>query len=91
MNLLPVGNRLIVKQFKAPTYSPGGIKLPDQAQEAPKRGEVLEIGSEVDPKKYNLVIGDEVVFTGYAGVKVELAGINYLVLEDEEVIAKVVE
>lgn len=90
MNLLPVGNKLLIQQFEAPAHSPGGITLPDQAKEAPKRGKVLEIGSEVDPKKYDFVIGDEVVFTSYAGVKVEFAGINYLILEDEEVIAKVV-
>ncbi len=90
MNLLPVGNRLVVKQLKAPTQSPGGITLPNQAKTVSNRGEVLEIGSEVDPKKYNFVIGDEVVFADYAGVKIELAGINYILLEDEEILAKVV-
>ncbi len=90
MNLSPVGNRILVKQLKASTHSPGGITLPDQAQEAPKRGVILAVGN-IDSKKYgSLRDGNEIFFAAYAGVKIEFEGEEYINLKDEEVIARIV-
>lgn len=91
MKLQPVGNKVLVKRLAAPTHSPGGITLPDQAKDMPRRGNVLAIGQGVNLEKYPMKVGDEVVFDSYVGTKVELAGIDYLLLEDKEVLAKVVE
>jgi len=86
MKLQSIGNHIIVKQLTAPTESPGGIVLPQKAQEAPKRGEVISIG--ILEADIYINVGDIVVFAGYAGTKIED---EYLVLEGKEIIAKVIE
>lgn len=71
----PLGNRVLVERSQAKTTK-GGVILPESAQEKPKQGRVVEVG----PGKYNadgnidpmtLQIGDEVLFSSYAGTEVK--------------------
>ena len=44
-NIIPLADRVIVKQAAAETTTASGIIIPDTAQEKPMEGEVLEVGS----------------------------------------------
>ena len=92
MNIIPLGNRILIKRLAAQT-SKGGILLPDSAQEKPKQGEVISVG----PGKYDengklmemeLKKGDRVLFTSYAGTEVlPDEEEDLLILSEEDVLA----
>lgn len=86
----PLGNRVLVKRSKAPASTKGGILLPDSAQEKPKEGEILAIGTgKVDEsgnlQKMNLKVGDRILFSAYAGTEVKLNEEEYLIMSEEDV------
>jgi chaperonin GroES len=88
----PLGNRVLVKRFKAKTTK-GGIILPDSAQEKPKEGEVVAVGpgkvdDEGQPQKMFLKAGDRVLFTSYAGteVKHQNSEEEYLIMSEDDIL-----
>lgn len=89
----PLGNRVLVKRSKA-TTSKGGILLPDSAQEKPKQGVVVSVGTgkcredgSVEP--IDVREGDTVLFTSYAGTEVKSHGEEneeYLILSQDDIL-----
>lgn len=76
MGLKPIGDRIIVRRESAEEKTAGGIILPDTAKNKPQRGEVIAVG----PGKLNddgkrtamqLKVGDQVLFTSWAGNEYE--------------------
>ena len=45
MNFRPLHDRVLVRRVQSDEKTPGGIIIPDTAQEKPMEGEVLEVGS----------------------------------------------
>jgi len=94
MDLKPLGDRVIVEVLEEEDVSYSGIVLPDTAKEKPQRGNVVEIG----PGRYedgmlvplDVKKGDEVLFSKYGGTEVKVAGEEYLILRESDILAKVV-
>ena len=90
----PLGNRILVKRSEAEA-SRGGILLPDSAQEKPKQGEVLAMGpGKMDDEgavtPIDLKVGDQVLFSAFAGTEVEASDeMEYLIMSEEDVLAVV--
>jgi chaperonin GroES len=91
-NIKPMGNRVLVKRSQVKATK-GGILLPDSAQEKPKQGEVIAIGpgkTEDDGKitPMNVRIGDQVLFSAYAGseIKSDEQGVEYLIMSEDDVL-----
>jgi len=94
MDLQPLGDRLIVEVLEDEETTISGIVLPDTAKEKPQRGRVLAVGpGKFDDKGERIPMevseGDEIVFGKYSGSEVKLATDEYLILRQEDVIAKV--
>ncbi|MCH9632053.1 MAG: 10 kDa chaperonin [Chlamydiae bacterium] len=82
----PLGARLLVKRTEAQTTK-GGIYLPETAQEKPKQGTIVALGTE-NPS--DVKVGDEVFFASYAGSEVKNDGQEgFLILPIEEVLCVV--
>lgn len=89
----PLGNRVCIKRSKAVTTK-GGIILPDSAQEKPLEGEILEAGpGKTDEngtlQPISLKKGDRVLFSPYAGTKVEMQDdedVEYLIMSEDEIL-----
>jgi chaperonin GroES len=88
----PLGNRVLIKRFKAPT-SKGGILLPDTAQEKQKEGTVLAVGpGKIDEngqhEQMNVKAGDKVLFSSYSGteVKNQMGEDEYLIMSEEDIL-----
>lgn len=78
----PLGKRLLLKRSEA-RQTVGGILLPESAQEQPKRGVVVSMGSEQE----GVQVGDEVFFSPYAGSEVKVGEEEgYLILPLDEVL-----
>ena len=92
MNLKPLGDRIIVEVLEEEQVTLSGIVLPDTAKEKPQRGKVLAVGKgryedgQLIP--LDLEVGDEIVFSKYGGTEVKVAGEEYLILRESDVLAK---
>ncbi|PIS02341.1 MAG: co-chaperone GroES [Chlamydiae bacterium CG10_big_fil_rev_8_21_14_0_10_42_34] len=87
----PLGNRIVVKRQEAKTTK-GGILLPETAQEKPRQGEVIAVGTgRVDDHGKNhpldVKVGDDILFSSYSGTEYKLDDIDYLILSEEDVLA----
>ena len=92
MKLKPLGDKVIVKRVEAETKTKGGIVLPDTAKEKPKRGKVLAVGEGRRTDKGELVkpsvkVGDEVLFTSFAGTEVTVDGDELLIMGQDDILA----
>lgn len=88
----PLGNRVLIKRSQAKT-SKGGILLPETAKEKPKQGEVVAVGpgkmdEEGQLQEMHVRVGDQVLFTNYAGTEVKTDEIDaeYLLLSQEDIL-----
>ncbi len=92
MKLRPLGDKVVVKRVEAEERTRGGIVLPDTAKEKPQRGKVVAVGQgklldngqRATPA---VKVGDEVLFTSYAGTEVKVAGEELLVMDESDIMA----
>ena len=93
MKLVPLGDRVVLKQLEAEEKTKSGIVLPGNAQEKPQQAEVIAVGpgGVVDGKEVVMQVqtGDIVIYSKYAGTDVKLDGENYIVVRQNDIVAKV--
>ena len=93
MTIKPLGDRVVIKMCKAEETTAGGIILTESAQEKPQMAEVVAVGPAgvVDGKevKMELKVGDKVLMSKYAGTQVKVAGEEYTILKQSEILATV--
>jgi chaperonin GroES len=87
----PLGARIVVKREEAKT-SRGGILLPESAQTKPKGGEVVAVGpGKIDDKgrliALDVKVGDQILFSSYAGTEYKANDCDYLILSEEDILA----
>lgn len=83
MKIKPLKERVVVKYSSDELEkTPGGIYVPDVAKEKPQKGTVIEVGSEVKEVK----VGDTVLFDKYAGSKIKIDDVEYLIIKEEEIL-----
>lgn len=93
MNLKPLGNRVIVQIVEEDEVTESGIVIPESAKEKPQQAEVISVGP--GERKNGEVIepdveeGDRVLFGKYTGTEIGLAGEEYLVLDSDDILAKI--
>ncbi len=95
MKLKPLYDRILVKRLDGEETTPGGIIIPDSAQEKPMTGEVLAVGSGklLDGGKLRpleIKAGDKILFGKYAGTELKLAGEERIVLREDEILGVVI-
>lgn len=89
-----MNDRVLVRMDKPKDKSAGGILLPESAQKSAQpvsRGEVLAVGP---GKHYDFAVGrrptvvrvgDRVIFGKYAGSEIELDGVTFRILSEDEI------
>ena len=92
MKLVPLGDRVVLKQIEAEETTKSGIVLPNAAKEKPQQAEVLAAGpGTVDkdgkPVKMEVAVGDQVIYSKYAGTEVKLDGEEYVVVRQSDILA----
>ena len=91
MTLVPLGDRVVLKQMEAEETTKSGIVLPGQTKEKPQQAEVIAVGpgGMVDGKEVTMLVsvGDKVIYSKYAGTEVELDGEEYLVVKQNDILA----
>ena len=93
MKLVPLGDRVVLKQMEAEETTKSGIVLPGQAQEKPQQAEVIAVGPVglVDGKevKMEVAVGDKVIYSKYSGTEVKLDGQEYIIVKQNDILAMV--
>ena len=96
MKIQPLGDRVVVEREEARATTAGGIVLPDTAKDKPQKGKVIAVGDgrlTKDGKRRALQVqvGDQVLFTSYAGDEFRIDGDKKVLLMREDDILAVVE
>lgn len=94
MNIKPLADRVVIKMLESEETTKSGIVLPGAAKEKPQLAEVVAVGpgGVVDGKevKMELSVGDRVLMSKYAGTEVKLDGVEYIILRQSDILAKVI-
>ena len=82
MKLVPLGDKVVLKQLVAEDKTKSGIILPGQAKEKPQQAEVIAVGpgGMVDGKEVTMQVkvGDKVIYSKYTGTEVKLEDEEYV-------------
>ena len=91
MKLVPLGDRVVLKQLEAEETTKSGIVLPGQSKEKPQQAEVIAVGpgGVVDGKeiKMQVKVGDKVIYSKYSGTDVELDDEKYVIVKQNDILA----
>ena len=91
MKLTPLSDRVILKMVEAEETTKSGIILTGTAKEKPSIAEVISVGpgGMVDGKDVVMTVkvGDKVITSQYAGSKVTLENVEYIVVRQNDILA----
>ena len=91
MKLVPLGDRVVLKQVEAEETTKSGIVLPGQAQEKPQQAEVIAVGpgGVVNGKevKMEVEVGNTVIYSKYAGTDVKIDDEEYIIVKQSDILA----
>lgn len=86
MQLIPLNKHVIVKRTAAEEKSSGGIILGESEQEKPTMGTIISFDGQTEQP---IAVGMIILFGKYAGKEFKVAGEDYLIIKEDEIIAMV--
>jgi chaperonin GroES len=93
MAIKPLGDRIVIKSLEEKEEKVGGIIIPDTAKEKPSEGEIVAVGpgkmldnGTVQP--VSVAVGDKVLYGKYAGTEIKFGGVEYLIVREDDILAK---
>lgn len=93
MKLVPLGDRVVLKQLEAEETTKSGIVLPGQNKEKPQQAEIIAVGpgGMVDGKEVTMQVsvGQKVIYSKYAGTDVKLDDQEYIIVKQNDILAVV--
>ena len=94
MTIKPLGERVVIKMLEGEEVTKGGVVLHGSAKEKPQVAEVVAVGpGGYDDKgreiKMEVKVGDKVLISKYAGTEVKIDDVEYTILKQSDILAKV--
>jgi len=91
----PLADRVVVKNVEQEETLASGLVIPDTAKEKPQQGEVIATGPGRRDDDGKLVpmdvkVGDVILYAKYTGTEVKLDQVEYLVLSEKDILAKII-
>lgn len=91
MKLVPLGDRVVLKQLVAEETTKSGIVLPGQNKEKPQQAEVVAVGpgGVVDGKEVKMEVKEKdlVIYSKYAGTDVKVDDVEYIIVRQSDILA----
>ena len=91
MKLVPLFDKVVLKQLVAEETTKSGIVLPGQAKEKPQQAEVIAVGpgGMVEGKEVVMQVkaGDMVIFSKYAGTEVKAGDEELIIVKQSDILA----
>jgi len=93
--LEPLNDRIVITPLHQEQVLSSGIVIPDSAKEKPQQGEVVAVGPgrrDDDGKRIpmDIEMGDRILYKKYTGQEIQIDNTDLIVLEEREILAKVV-
>ncbi len=93
--LEPLADRIVITPLKQEEVTDSGLVIPDTVKEKPQQGEVVAVGPgkrDEDGKRIKMDIepGDRILYKKYTGTEVKLDNVEYIVLGENDVLAKLI-
>jgi chaperonin GroES len=93
LNITPLHDRVVVRRLEEKETAKGGIIIPDTAKEKPQEAEVMAVGvGKIEKGRripLHVKVGDRILFGKYTGSDIKIDDQEYLILREEEILAKV--
>jgi len=91
MKIRPLNDRILVKRLEQEEKTAGGIIIPDSAKEKPAEGKVVAVGNgKLNEAGQRVALevkaGDRVLFSKYGGTEVKLAGEDFLIMREDDIL-----
>jgi len=91
MKFRPLHDRVLVKRVEQDEKTPGGIIIPDTAQEKPMEGEVIAVGAGARGDDGALIpldvkAGDRILFGKWSGTEVKINGEELLIMKESDLL-----
>ncbi len=91
MKLVPLSDRVVLKQCETEETTKSGIILTAKSQEKPVTAEVIAVGpgGMVDGKEVTMQVkvGQKVIYSKYAGNEVKLDDEEYVIVKQNDILA----
>jgi len=90
MNFRPLHDRVLIRRVGQEEKTPGGIFIPDTAQEKPMEGEIIAAGpgSRSDDGTLHALdvkTGDRVLFGKWSGTEIKLEGEELMIMKESDI------
>ena len=91
MKLVPLGDKVVIRQMEAEETTKSGIVLPTQSKEKPQEAEVIAVGpgGNVYGEEVTMMVkpGDKVIYSKYTGTEVKFEGDTYIIVRQADILA----
>jgi len=93
MEIIPLGDRVVIKPLEAEEKSKGGIVLPDTAKEKPQEGKIVAVGKGKTTEEGKIIplevkVDDRILYSKYSGTEITTKeGEELLILREEDILA----
>ena len=85
LNIQPLGTRVLIQPLEQESKTASGLFLPESAKEKPQTGQVAAVG---DDESIKLKPKDKVLFAKYSGTEFKYDGVDYLLMESSDILAR---
>ena len=91
-SIRPLHDRVLVRRLIGAEISSGGIIIPNESMDSPDEGEVVAVGNgrRLDNGSVlplDVKVGNIVYFSPYCGVDVEVDGEDFLIMNEDNILA----
>ena len=91
MTIKPLADRVVIKMTEAEETTKSGLFLAGNAKEKPQMSEVVAVGPGIMQdgavQPVSLKVGEKVYIGKYSGNAVKLDGVEYFIVEENDVLA----
>ncbi len=85
VKIQPLGTRVLIRPLEQESKTSSGLYLPETAKEKPQTGQVIAIG---DDESIKVKPKDKVLFAKYTGAEFKMEGVEYLLIENNDLLAR---
>ncbi len=87
IKIQPLADRVLIEPAAAETKTSSGIIIPDTAKEKPQKGTVVAVGPGTKENPVTVKVGNNVLYGKYAGTELQLEGVDYLIMIENDILA----
>ena len=91
MSLVPLGDRVVLKELEAEETTKSGIILSGQSKERPQEALVVAVGpgGVINGHEIKMEVkeGDKVIYSKFAGTPVKVGGEEYIIVDQIDILA----